>query len=97
MGQPTHRGTVVLNGSVPIYILIINNSEEPVAILTVKSSCGCTVTDYSKEPVLPRKSSSVSATYNAKKQGLFQKTVTVTMSDNQHYKLILKGIVVEDF
>lgn len=72
-----------------------NNGSEPVAILAVKSSCGCTVTDYSKEPVLPTKSSSVSATYDSKRIGTFQKAITVTMNDNKQYRLTLKGTVVE--
>jgi len=89
-------GEIKFNVPVTATFEFTNKSNEPVAILTVKSSCGCTVTDYTKEPVLPNKSSSVGATYNAKKQGVFQKTVTVTMNDNQHYRLILKGTVVNN-
>ena len=58
-----------------------NNGKEPVTVTKVKSSCGCTVASYSKEPVIPGKTGQVSATYNAAKIGAFNKAVTVYMSD----------------
>ena len=72
-----------------------NTGSEPVAILKVKSSCGCTVADYSKEPVLPGKSATVSATYNAKRNGHFQKSITINTTDNKAHRLTLKGVVVQ--
>ena len=89
-------GEIKLNEPATATFEFTNNGNEPVAIMAVKASCGCTVTDYSKEPVLPKKSSTVSATYNSKRKGFFQKSVTVTMSDNQQYRLTLKGTVVEE-
>jgi hypothetical protein len=89
-------GEIKLNKPATATFEFTNNGNEPVAIIVVKASCGCTVTDYSKEPVLPKKSSTVSATYNSKRKGFFQKSVTVTMNDNQQYRLTLKGTVVEE-
>lgn len=71
-----------------------NKGNEPVTVYRVKSSCGCTVANYSKNPVLPGKKGEVSATYNAAKQGPFNKSVTVYMNDGSHYRLSLKGKVV---
>jgi hypothetical protein len=73
-----------------------NISTEPVFIINVRSSCGCTVPDYSKEPILPQGTSSVTAVYNAKAQGPFQKTITVITNDNMEHKLTLKGKVVNN-
>jgi hypothetical protein len=71
-----------------------NISKEPLAIINVKSSCGCTVPEYSRDPVLPEQTATISATYNAKREGVFQKSVTVTLSDNSQHRLLLKGVVV---
>lgn len=70
-----------------------NNTEQPVVIARVKSSCGCTVTSYDRKAILPGESASVTATYNAKKVGSFRKNVTVFLSDNSQYVLSLKGNV----
>ncbi|MCK5339104.1 MAG: DUF1573 domain-containing protein [Bacteroidales bacterium] len=73
-----------------------NESKEPVTITKVRSSCGCTVADYSKEPVLPGKTGKVSATYNAAKPGNFNKSVSIYMSDNTTYRLSIKGTVTKE-
>ena len=89
-------GEVPLNVPAKAIFEFSNISSEPVFITSVRSSCGCTVPDYSKEPVLPKASSTVSAIYNAKTPGAFQKTVTVITNDNKEHKLTLKGKVVEN-
>lgn len=70
-----------------------NKGNEPISVIKVRSSCGCTVVAYNKEPVLPGKAGSISATYDAAKHGGFNKLVTVSMSDNSQYRLSLKGTV----
>lgn len=70
-----------------------NISREPVSISRVKSSCGCTVTGYDKAPILPGQKSKISATYNSRKPGAFRKSIAVTMSDNSHFTLTIKGKV----
>lgn len=70
-----------------------NTSNEPVVITKVKSSCGCTVSGYDKNPVLPGEKSTIIATYNAKKKGSFRKNLTVYLSDNSHYTLTIRGLV----
>lgn len=71
-----------------------NNSTAPVALTNVQKSCGCTEPTYSKDPVLPGKTSTISATYNAAAMGNFTKTLTVTTSENEQYILIIKGNVL---
>ena len=73
-----------------------NISDEPVVISNVRSSCGCTVADYTKEPVNPGQKGEVKATYNSARVGMFQKTVTVTLGGvEQPVVLRIKGNVVE--
>ena len=72
-----------------------NTGKTAVVITNVQGSCGCTATDYTKEPILPGKSAKVTATYNAANKGGFTKTVTVTTSAESTPKVLtLKGTVI---
>lgn len=72
-----------------------NTGKTAVVITNVKGSCGCTATDYTKEPILPGKSAKVTATFNAANKGGFTKTVTVTTSAETTPKILtLKGTVI---
>ena len=73
-----------------------NNGDDPLIISSVQASCGCTVTDYSKDPVMPGGEGYVKATYNAANVGVFNKTVTVNANtDGQPVLLTIKGTVVQ--
>ncbi len=56
---------------------ITNISNKPLVIEQANPSCGCTVADYTKEPIAPGKTGFIKATYNAANAGTFYKTVTV--------------------
>lgn len=72
-----------------------NTGKTAVVITSVQGSCGCTATDYTKEPILPGKTAKVTATYNAANKGGFTKTVTVTTSAETTPKVLtLKGTVI---
>ncbi len=72
-----------------------NTTDKPVVVTNVKAQCGCTATDYSKDPIKPKKSGYVNAIFNAANPGAFTKTVTVTTSDSETpKKLTFKGTVV---
>ncbi|PIF30933.1 uncharacterized protein DUF1573 [Flavobacterium sp. 9] len=72
-----------------------NTGKTAVVITNVQGSCGCTATDYTKEPILPGKTAKVTATYNAANKGGFTKTVTVTTSAETAPKILtLKGTVI---
>ncbi|WP_306351375.1 DUF1573 domain-containing protein [Flavobacterium sp. '19STA2R22 D10 B1'] len=71
-----------------------NTTDQTVLITNVKASCGCTATNYTKTPVKPGESASVTATYNAAAPGAFNKTVTVT-TNTETKVLTIKGKVIE--
>lgn len=72
-----------------------NTGADPIVINDAQASCGCTKPTFSREPVLPGKSGSISATYNAASAGQFTKTVTVTSNaESGSVVLYLKGEVV---
>jgi len=87
-------GKVRLNNPVTHEFNFVNNSSEPLIISSVQASCGCTVTKYTKDPVPPGGKGFVSATYNAAKEGVFSKTVTVNANTEEgSFQLTIKGEV----
>lgn len=72
-----------------------NTGNVPLVITQVQGSCGCTVTDYTKEAVAPGKEGMVKATFNAARMGAFNKTVRVTANiEGGTETLTIKGEVV---
>lgn len=72
-----------------------NDTEEPVNILAVVSSCGCTEVDWTRKTIEPGGQGTVSATY-ANEDGPypFDKTLTVYLSTQKKPVILhLKGVV----
>lgn len=75
--------------------ILTNTGKEPLIIQSAKASCGCTNTKFSQEPVLPGKSTTIAATYNAAAPGQFSKSITViTNASPNPVILSIKGNVV---
>jgi hypothetical protein len=73
-----------------------NDSKVPLVISDVRKSCGCTNVSFPKEPVMPGKSGTVSATYNAAAMGNFMKSVTVMANTKEKaHVLYIKGQVLQ--
>jgi len=58
-----------------------NTGKEPLIITYAKGSCGCTVPEYSKEPIMPGENSQIKVRYDTKRIGRFTKTVTLTTNE----------------
>ena len=72
-----------------------NNMKTPLVISNVKPSCGCTVADWPKEPILAGKSGVIRINYNTKIPGTFRKTITVNSNaKNARVILQIKGNVI---
>jgi len=71
-----------------------NTGKAPVIITDVKSSCGCTTPEWTKQPVLPGKVGTVKAIFDPKdRPGVFDKEITVSTSAEQ-VKLKISGEVL---
>ncbi|MFN4079411.1 MAG: DUF1573 domain-containing protein [Saprospiraceae bacterium] len=72
-----------------------NTGNEPLIIKSAKGSCGCTVPNYSKEPIMPGESSVIEVRYDTQRVGAFNKTVTITTNEtgNDSRTLTIKGKV----
>ena len=89
-------GKIKVNKPVTHEFRFTNSGDAPLVISSVQASCGCTVTDYSKDPIAPGSEGYVKATYNAAKLGVFSKTVTVNANAAESVvQLTIKGEVVE--
>jgi hypothetical protein len=70
-----------------------NNGKEPIIIEKAQPSCGCTVPSFSKEPVPPGASGTISVAYHTKgKPNPFNKSITV-VSNAGTKMLTIKGNV----
>jgi hypothetical protein len=88
-------GEIAFNVPKSAEFTLTNDGKEPLIISSARASCGCTNLKYSQEPILPGKTSVVSATYNAASQGVFTKTVTVTTNANPNPVVLqIKGTVL---
>ena len=71
-----------------------NTGNEPLIITDVKKTCGCTVTNFTKEPILPGQSGFVDSQFKAAKEGNFNKAITVmSNAKTPNVKLFFKGKV----
>ena len=74
-----------------------NKGNAPLVVTYVKPSCGCTTSDYTKEPVMPGAKGFVSATYDPQgRPGPFNKSITVTTNCTPEVTTIrFSGKVIE--
>ncbi len=72
-----------------------NNGIEPITLTNVKASCGCTTPTWSKEPIMPGKTGTITATFASQgRAGVVNKTITVTSNASEPTKILfLKGTV----
>jgi hypothetical protein len=87
-------GEIPQGTPVTVSFSFTNKGDEPILIADVATSCGCTASNYSKEPILPGASSTITATYNAVAAGAFNKSITVNFNEESAKKvLMIKGTV----
>jgi Protein of unknown function (DUF1573) len=74
-----------------------NTGKEPLIIQSASGSCGCTVPTPPKEPIKPGETGVIKVSYDTKRQGNFDKTVTVVSNAKTGTKVIrIKGVVKPD-
>ena len=75
--------------------LFKNLGEQAFVINRVRSTCGCTVPDWPREPIEPGASGEIIVKYNTETTGTFLKSVIVySTAANSPVKLQIKGKVV---
>ena len=84
------------DGRVSVVFEFKNEGMAPLVLSNVRASCGCTTPTWTKEPVEPGQTGSITVTYNPNgRPGRFQKTVTITSNASEATKKVyIKGEVI---
>lgn len=73
-----------------------NIGDEPLIIKKVKSGCSCTVPSYTKDTIPPFGKGEISARYNTKKYGKFNRELTVfSNATNGRVNIRIKGVIID--
>jgi len=83
------RGTMNQGDNGDFIFDFTNVGKEPLIISNARASCGCTVPEWPKSPILPGKSDKVKVKYDTKRIGAFSKSVTIE-SNAKNSPVILK-------
>lgn len=77
--KETHQfGNVKQHSDVSTEFSFTNTGTEPLVISNVKPTCGCTVPTWPREPILPGKKAVIKVSYDSKRLGPINKSVTVS-------------------
>jgi len=90
-------GNIQFKGNGTYEFVFVNTGNEPLILSQPKSSCGCTVPEWPKQPILPGESNVIKVTYkNTDRAGSFNKYVTIFSNamKNKEVKLHIKGTVL---
>jgi hypothetical protein len=86
-----HDFGTLLQGEVVTYSFhFTNTGNKPLIISSVKSSCGCTVGDYPREPIEPGKNGTIKVTYDSKGHHGFQSRTLTVMTNTIPAKTTLR-------
>lgn len=91
-------GLVNYNDPAVFDFVFTNTGTEPLIVQKPKSSCGCTLPSWPKDPIMPGQKEKVSVTYKTNRVGAINKTVTVTSNAKNSPQIVLriKGRVLEE-
>ena len=89
-------GTIDKGANGQCYFVFTNTGKEPLVIEKATSSCGCTVPNPPKYPILPGQRDSISVKYDTKRLGGINKNINiVSNAHNSPVVLRITGNVVE--
>lgn len=76
-------------------VIIKNTTQTPVVINEVRQFCGCTIPDYSKEPIKPGDTGKIEVLFVADHSGIFSKALKVFINEQKEpFQLLFRGSVV---
>ncbi|PID93777.1 MAG: hypothetical protein CSA95_06185 [Bacteroidetes bacterium] len=88
-------GTIYQHGDGNCEFRFTNEGKEPLVLSNVRSSCGCTVPDWPRKPILPGKSDVIKVRYATNRLGKINKSITVqSNADNSPMVLRIAGNVI---
>jgi len=88
-----HFGVITEGEVVQNVFQFTNDGDVPLVITSAKGSCGCTVPEYPRAPIMPGETAELLVRFNSKnKKGTQRKRITITANtDPQRTYLMLEG------
>lgn len=83
-------GTIEQGASGVRSFVVKNTGNKPLLIKDVVSSCGCTIPEKPKKPILPGKTDEIKVEYDTNRIGKFSKSITVFSNDEKSARKILR-------
>lgn len=89
-------GTIKQNTANETVFTFTNTGTEPLIIDEAKGSCGCTVPDYPKKPVMPGETGEIKVVYSpGTQQGAQQKVITIKANTEPYLTQLKVAATVE--
>jgi hypothetical protein len=98
--ETIEMGKIPQGTPAPAVFTVTNIGTKDLIIESASPTCGCTIGDYTKTPIAPGKTGTITATYNAGGIGAFEKHMNVKFAGAEDQKSItIKGEVLstEDY
>ncbi len=89
----------IQEGEIVTHVFTFTNvGDEPLIVVNARGSCGCTVPQWPKEPILPGETASFTVKFNSKnKKGKRNQKVTITTNtEPPHSYLYLTGTIIPE-
>lgn len=82
-------GTVPVNADGNRVFTFKNTGDKPLILSNVQPGCGCTASEWPKEPVMPGKSASIKVHYKTANAAPFKKSIDVFSNDPVNGRVVL--------
>ncbi len=97
-------GSIQMGETITVRFKCLNTGKKPLLITNAKPGCGCTIADFTKEPIMPGTTGVVTAAFDSKKVHApeVRKTIIVTtntINNTEHYLIFtgeVKGVESND-
>lgn len=78
--------------------LLVNQGLAPLVVENITASCGCTIAEWGKEPLLPQDTMQIKVSYNSNIVGTIKRSVVVKTNDIKRTRTLLTitGNVVKE-
>jgi len=88
-------GTIAQDGDGIHLFIYKNTGKEPLVLSKVRSSCGCTIPEWSREPLLSGKQDTLKVSYDTHRIGRFNKTISIFSNASKAMEVVrIQGEVV---
>lgn len=81
-------GKIKQNSPATATFVVTNIGKTPLIIETASPTCGCTIGDYTKSPIAPGKTGTITATYDGKAIGIVAKSMNIKFAGFDEIKNI---------